>query len=141
MPFLVTLAGCNVTQAVITIDNGDNSELADPRFTWVFCKEAFILDPASMKDSEVKIYYGSKNDTVPQFDLVKYIDKFNGMQYNIITPEKEEANPEFVKPTATWKEYLQKFIPWLLTAVTVILAIAAVKMMRKAQIGNTQDDW
>ncbi len=128
-------------RAVITIDNGDNAELADPRFTWSFCKEAFFLDPASMKDSVVRIYYGGKNDTVPQFDLVKYIDNFNGMQYNIITPTKEEANPEFVKPTATWKWYLQKFIPWLLTVATVLLAFAAVKMMRKAHAGNTQDDW
>ena len=74
-------------------------------------------------------------------ELVKYIDNFNGMQYNIITPTKEEANPEFVKPTATWKWYLQKFIPWLLTVATVLLAFAAVKMMRKAHAGNTQDDW
>ena len=139
--FELNFTGLRADKAVLTIENGDNEELKNPDFHWFFIEEALLMEPGTLGNEELLLYFGSDTGTPPKFDLAGYISKFDGMPYYRLTATATESNPLYnSKEKPQWAIICQKLLPCFIGLLTVVLAFASYRILRNISIDNTNNE-
>ena len=111
---------------IVTIQNGDDPELADLSVSANIEEEALLLEGSATPAGTLKILYGSGDTGIPQYGLRKYVAKLYGKNWKVATASPETANPEFRKE-ADPGSFFKQAIGWILAAAVLLLAVLAWK--------------
>ena len=111
---------------IVTIQNGDDPELADLSVSANIEEEALLLEGALATMGTLKILYGSGDMGIPQYGLRKYVSNLYGKSWKVVTASPETANPDFQK-SADPGSFFKRAIGWIIAAAVLLLAVLAWK--------------
>ena len=111
---------------IVTIQNGDDPELADLSVSADVEEEALLLEGAAVSPGTLKILYGSGDTESPQYGLRKYVSDFYGRDWKIIAASPETANPDYSSGAEPGR-FFKQIIGWILAAAVLLLALLAWK--------------
>ena len=111
---------------IVTIQNGDDPELAELTISANIEEEALLLEGAAAPSGTLKILYGSDDTESPQYGLRKYVSNLYGKDWKVVTASPETVNPEF-REAADPGRFFKQAIGWILAAAVLFLAVLAWK--------------